>query len=82
MTTWFRALSTTGKSLAIIFAVILATLGFAATVGDHVGLPAQVQLNTIDITRNTGEISGVQQKMDRMICLQLLPDDGNPQGCL
>ncbi len=81
MMTWFRALSATGKSLAVICAVILATLGFAATLGDHVGLPAQVQTNTVDIAENTGEISGVQQKMDQMICLQLL-DGADPQSCL
>ncbi len=81
MTAWFVGLSTTGKGLSVIGAVAAITLAFAAAFGDHIGLPAQVEVNTQAITRDSLEIRGVSQKMDRMICLQLLPDGDDPLRC-
>ncbi len=81
MAVWFRGLSPTGKSLSVLGAVFVAGLTVAVAMGGWFGLPAQVEVNTTAITKNTGEIRGVSQKMDQMICLQLL-NGGNPQSCL
>ncbi len=81
MTAWFRGLSDIKKSLMALASAVVFGLVLAAAIGGHVGLPTKVETNTIEIVKNTGEISGVQQKMDRMICLQLLPDGDDPLRC-
>ena len=79
VTAWFKRLDGTGKSLAALGGAVIVGLILAGS--GWFGLPAQVEVNTSEITVNKGEINGVQQKMDRMICLQLLPEGGNPLAC-
>ena len=78
---WFTRLNNTQKGVAALGAAVVAGVIIAATLGDHIGLPAQVDVNTHAITRDSVEIQGVSQKMDRMICLQLLPDGDDPLRC-
>lgn len=77
MATWFRTLGPVGKGLAVI--ATAALLGAAAA--GLVGLPAQVEENTENIAVNTDSIGGLGTMMGRMICLQLLPEEGNPLSC-
>ena len=79
MTAWFKRLDGTGKSLAALGGAVIVGLVLAGS--GWFGLPAQVEVNTADITVNKGEINGVQQLMRRMICLQLLPDGDDPLRC-
>ena len=81
---WFASVSPTAKALAALMAAVAVGL----SLGGWLGLPAQVQVNEQDIANNGAEIheireagSSVERKVDRVICLQLLPDDGNPLSC-
>ena len=89
MTTWFKGLSATAKTITALGAAAATIFALAIALGGWFGLPAQVEVNVSNITENRVEIHEtreqgvrVETKLDAMICLQLLDDDADPAGCL
>ena len=73
-----------GTRKAIVTAGVLLSLGIGGgfTLRDHAGLPARVKAveTSVDTLEETQEQLG--DKMDAMICLQLLPESGDPLECV
>lgn len=89
MAAWFNGLSGVGKTITALGTAAATVFAIAVALGGWFGVPAQVETNTIRvdvntraITRDSLQIQGVSQKMDAMICLQLLDDGADPAGCL
>ena len=88
MTAWFKGLSATAKAVTALGTAVATIFALAVALGGWFGLPAQVEVNQAAITENRVEIHEtreqgirVELKVDRVICLQLLPDGDNPLAC-
>lgn len=84
MSKWFAGISPTAKALA----ALAVAAGVGVTCSGLWEVPAQVDINVQDIANNGVQIheireqgESVEQKIDRVICLQLLETDGNPLSC-
>ena len=81
---WFKSISVTAKALT----ALAVAVGVGVTCSGIWNIPTQVQTNTGAIAESAADIAEIQRthvtlvrRLDRMICLQLLPDDGNPLSC-
>ena len=80
--TWFRDLSTTGKSLSALGAMFIAGLVWYASFGDHLGLPAQVGVNVAHIVELRRTHAVLEDTVGDILCILTQPEGANPLDCV
>jgi len=81
---WLKGLPDFWKAIL----ALCAAIAFGMTLGGWLGLPGQVQTNTVDIKANRDSVFAVRrdqhnadQKLDRIICLLELGEGDSPLRC-
>ena len=80
MTAWFAGLSTTAKTLWAFGTVFL--LGTAVAASGYFTLPAQVEINTAAISRNTTDVTEIKRTLGDILCILTQPAGANPLDCV
>ncbi len=78
MTAWLAKVDPVSKVIAAFLTV--AVLGM--TLGGWPGIPAQVDVNTAAITRDSLDIHSIQSTLDDVICILIQPEGANPLECI
>ena len=75
MTAWFKGLGQTAKVLVALTSIAVASVTIGFALSEWPGLPAQVEVNTANITE-------IQRTLGGILCILTQPEGANPLDCI